>query len=280
MGSSLQAVSESWRLDTELLLADALHESREHLHAWPEREVSAAQMASFQVSLQRREQGEPVAYILGRKAFWDFELSVNSSVLIPRPETELLVEKALDILTTAKAQQQDHSVRIADLGTGSGAIAIALARADESWSLTAVDVSEAALSVARGNALTLGANNIEFLQASWCESLDAEAYQLIVANPPYVAAGDAHLQRGDLVFEPSIALEASEEGLSDIRQIVIQSRACLMRDGWLLFEHGYDQAVEVEKILRDAGFSNIGCQQDYAGLDRLSFAQSTKSYSL
>jgi release factor glutamine methyltransferase len=210
---------------------------------------------------------EPIAYILGRQAFWDFELIVNSSVLIPRPETELLVETALELL--------DNSVTAAvlDLGTGSGAIALALAANNKRWSVTAVDSSESALGVAADNAKLLQFSNIEFVQTSWCDGLPTEHFDLIAANPPYVEAGDKHLSEGSLPFEPIAALVAEENGLADIRAIAKQSRYCLKKNSWLLIEHGFQQKLAVEKILVDTGYANIECVKDLAGLDRLTKAQ-------
>lgn len=265
----LRSVSDSWRLDAELLLAQVLCTSREYLYTWPTRELAADQLAAYGDCLHRRQSGEPIAYILGKQAFWDFELKVNPSVLIPRPETELLLETALEIL----GRQSETSLHILDLGTGSGAIALALARSNRDWRLTAVDVSDDALALAKENAQALAVTNIEFRQSSWCEGLEPFGYDMIVSNPPYVAEGDRHLQEGDLRFEPALALVSSEQGLSDIRQIANQSSSFLKKDAWLLLEHGYEQKQDVARLLKDAGFSNIACSQDLAGMDRLTRAQ-------
>ncbi|NQV70751.1 MAG: peptide chain release factor N(5)-glutamine methyltransferase [Pseudohongiella sp.] len=280
----LQAVSESWQLDAELLLADALQSSREHLFTWPLQELQQQPLNVFRSHCQRRLQGEPIAYILGSRAFWDFELQVNHHVLIPRPETELLVESAIALLRSDQFQvrqfqdreSQDHqspALQILDLGTGSGAIALALAREDQNWQLTAVDISAEALQLARKNADALKLSNIEFRQASWCDGLPANEYDMIVANPPYIAADDEHLREGDIRFEPLMALVAEENGLADIRQIVRQSRDFLKKDSWLLIEHGYNQQDEVAAILRAAAYSNIECRKDLAGIARMSAGQ-------
>lgn len=261
----LRAVSDSWRLDAELLLAEAMQTSREYLVAWHSQEVDADKLHVYKDFLNRRKCGEPIAYILGKKAFWDFELRVNPHVLIPRPETELLVEAAIELL----ASNTGTTLKLADLGTGSGAIAIALARENRLWEVTAVDIDADALAVARQNAEDLGLANIQFQLGSWCDGLNVAAYDMIVANPPYVAAGDSHLQQGDLVFEPSIALVSQDQGLRDIRQIVEQSKACLKKDAWLLIEHGFSQGDEVVQLLQQTGYSNIDCRQDYAGIDRM-----------
>ena len=265
--NTLQQVSESWKLDAELLLAEAIEQSREYLFTWPDQELTQPQLKKFDDYCGRRLLNEPIAYILGRQAFWDFELIVNSSVLIPRPETELLVETALELL--------DNSVTAAvlDLGTGSGAIALALAANNKRWSVTAVDSSESALGVAADNAKLLQFSNIEFVQTSWCDGLPTEHFDLIAANPPYVEAGDKHLSEGSLPFEPIAALVAEENGLADIRAIAKQSRYCLKKNSWLLIEHGFQQKLAVEKILVDIGYANIECVKDLAGLDRLTKAQ-------
>ena len=184
---SLKPVSESALLDTELILSHVLDKSRGYLRAYREEKISETAYSEFKTLLDRRRQGEPVAYIIGKKAFWNFELSVNESVLVPRPETEFLVELCL-----AKLKNDSGSKRIADLGTGSGAIAIAIALANSDWQVHATDISEDALAVARDNAQSLDVNNIVFHQGSWCDGLPAEKFDLILANPPYVAFGDKH----------------------------------------------------------------------------------------
>tara|TARA_B110000858_G_scaffold177469_1_gene212461 strand:- start:624 stop:1460 length:837 start_codon:yes stop_codon:yes gene_type:complete len=267
--NSLQQIGESWRLDAELLLAEAIMQSREYLFTWPDQQLTDAQFQTFGVYCERRRAGEPVAYILGRQAFWDFELIVNPSVLIPRPETELLVEAALELLGNTSA------ATILDLGTGSGAIALALAANDMRWAVTAVDSSEPALAVARKNAKQLQLSNIEFVQTSWCDGLPIDYFDLIAANPPYIEKGDHHLNEGSLPFEPISALLADENGLADIRAIAEQARRCLKKNSWLLIEHGYQQKDAVEKILVEAGYANIECAKDLAKLDRLTKAQCT-----
>jgi release factor glutamine methyltransferase len=265
--NTLQQVSESWKLDAELLLAEAIEQSREYLFTWPDQELTQPQLKKFDDYCGRRLLIEPIAYILGRQAFWDFELIVNSSVLIPRPETELLVETALELLGNSV------TAAVLDLGTGSGAIALALAANNKRWSVTAVDSSESALGVAADNAKLLQFSNIEFVQTSWCDGLPTEHFDLIAANPPYVEAGDKHLSEGSLPFEPIAALVAEENGLADIRAIAKQSRYCLKKNSWLLIEHGFQQKLAVEKILVDTGYANIECVKDLAGLDRLTKAQ-------
>ncbi len=265
----LQQVSDSWQLDGELLLASVIGKQREYLFTWPSEELDSSQFLTYQDYCKRRSKGEPVAYILGRQAFWNFDLKVNSSVLIPRPETELLVETAIDLLQS----QQLEEVKLVDLGTGSGAIALALAANNRDWRLTAVDCSAEALAVAMENAEELALTNIEFRQASWCDGLAHKHFDLIAANPPYVERGDKHLEEGSLPFEPIIALLAEEGGLAAIRLIAEQSKYCLKKDSWLLIEHGFQQKQDVAQLLIAAGFENIECIQDLAKLDRLTKAQ-------
>ena len=265
--NTLQQVSESWKLDAELLLAEAIGQSREYLFTWPNKELTQSQFEKFDTYYGRRLTGEPIAYILGRQAFWDFELLVNPAVLIPRPETELLVETALELL------DKSATAVVLDLGTGSGAIALALAANNRHWTVTAVDSSESALGVAADNAKLLQLSNIEFLQTSWCDGLQNDYFDLIAANPPYVEAGDKHLSEGSLPFEPIAALVARENGLADIRAIAEQSRHCLKKNSWLLIEHGFQQKQAVEKTLVDTGYANIECVKDLAKLDRLTKAQ-------
>ena len=265
--NTLQQVSESWKLDAELLLAEAIGQSREYLFTWPNKELTQSQFEKFDTYCGRRLTGEPIAYILGRQAFWDFELLVNPAVLIPRPETELLVETALELL------DKSATAVVLDLGTGSGAIALALAANNRHWTVTAVDSSESALGVAADNAKLLQLSNIEFIQTSWCDGLPNAHFDLIAANPPYVEAGDKHLSEGSLPFEPIAALVARENGLADIRAIAEQSRHCLKKNSWLLIEHGFQQKQAVEKTLVDTGYANIECVKDLAKLDRLTKAQ-------
>ncbi|MDE0733286.1 MAG: peptide chain release factor N(5)-glutamine methyltransferase [Gammaproteobacteria bacterium] len=265
----LAGYSDSSRLDAELFLAAALNCSREYIYTWPNDEVSRRQLNTYHSYLERRRGGEPVAYILGRQAFWDFDLTVNESVLIPRPETEQLVEWAIDLLSCCSSD----CVHIADLGTGSGAIALALASTNHFWQLSAVDVSEDALKVARMNAEELNLTNIDYIHASWCDGFTQDKFDLIVANPPYVAKGDPHLREGDLPFEPELALISDESGKADIRRIAQSSREFLKDDSWLLLEHGYDQKQEVEIILKSLGYKDIECRQDYAGIDRMTIGK-------
>lgn len=260
----LAAIGDTPRLDAELLLAAVLERPRAYLHAWPERALEPERSARFAAWLDRRRAGEPVAYILGRREFWSLELEVTADTLIPRPETELLVELALDRLPA------DRPVAVADLGTGSGAIALALASERPRARIVATDLSPAALAVARRNARRLGIANVEFRQGDWCAPLAGEHFDLIAANPPYVAAADSCWRRGELRFEPPAALVAGEDGQDALRAIVLQAPDHLKSSGWLLLEHGYDQGEAVPALLRERGFVEASDHRDAAGLNRTS----------
>jgi release factor glutamine methyltransferase len=251
------------RLDAELLLAHALGVSRARLYAWPEEEPDTVQRATFERLVEAREQGEPIAYLTGRREFWSLELRVTPHVLIPRHETELLVELALERIP------RDRAVRIADLGTGSGAIALALARERPLARVTATDASATALDVARGNAERLGVGNVGFAAGDWYAALGDARFDLIVSNPPYVAADDAHLAQGDLRFEPASALASGADGLDAIRHIVAGAPAHLVDGGALLLEHGFDQSVRVRALLDAAGFVDVRSVRDAAGHERV-----------
>jgi release factor glutamine methyltransferase len=256
--------SDSPRLDAELLLARVLDRDRSWLHAWPDTEVDADRQQAFAALLARRAAGEPVAHLLGERGFWSLQLKITPDTLIPRPETELLVEQALARLPT------DARARIADLGTGSGAIALALATERPACTVVATDRSAAALAVARDNAARLGLQNVEFRQGDWLAALAHEApFDLIVSNPPYIKETDPHLAQGDVRFEPRRALAAGPEGLDDITRIIKDALSRLEPGGWLLLEHGYDQAEAVTRLLRDAGYEAVEDYRDLAGQPRL-----------
>lgn len=258
--------SDSATLDAQLLLAEVLGKSRTWLHAWPDAEPGAEVVARFAALLARRVAGEPVAYILGHREFWSLELEVGPAVLIPRPETELLVEIALELSVAAQA-------RVADLGTGSGAVALALARERRDWELYATDLSAAALDVARRNAARLGFANIGFLLGNWCEPLPELPFDIVLSNPPYIAESDAHLRQGDLRFEPRSALVAGEGGLQDIRQLAVQAVTRLRTGGWLLVEHGWEQGPAVRQLLQGAGYTDIATRRDAGGQERVTLGR-------
>ncbi|MGC8118054.1 peptide chain release factor N(5)-glutamine methyltransferase [Metapseudomonas otitidis] len=255
--------SPSPRLDAELLLAAALGKPRSFLHTWPERVVSGEAAERYASYLERRRQGEPVAYILGHQGFWSLDLEVAPHTLIPRPDTELLVETALALVTLPQA-------RVLDLGTGTGAIALALACERLGWQVTGVDRIGEAVALAERNRERLGLGNAAFRESHWFSALGAERYDLIVSNPPYIAAQDPHLAQGDVRFEPSSALVAGADGLDDIRLIVSQAPAHLNAGGWLLLEHGYDQAAAVRELLAREGFEAVESRRDLGGHERIS----------
>lgn len=254
------------RLDAELLLAHVLGKPRSYLRTWPEREPDAAQCEAFDGYLQRRRGGEPVAYILGRQGFWSLDLEVAPHTLIPRPDTELLVETALQLLPATVAQALD-------LGTGSGAIALALASERPAWQVSGVDRVAEAVALAERNARQLRLGNVRFQQSHWFAALAGQRFDLIVSNPPYIRAGDPHLARGDVRFEPDSALVAGDDGLDDIRQIITQAPVHLKDGGWLLLEHGYDQAEAVRGLLADSGFESVQSRHDYGGHERISLGR-------
>lgn len=255
-------------LEAELLLAETLGKPRVFLTTWPETRLETGQLARFEGLLQRRLGGEPMAYILGHREFWSLDLRVSRDVLIPRPETELLVELALD------AFDADTAIRVADLGTGSGAIAAALARERPKWRIVATDLSGAALDTARENFQRLGLTQVETRRGAWCEALgDGEQLQLLLSNPPYVADTDPHLERGDPRFEPRSALAAGPDGLDAIRCIVAQAPTHLSAGGGLMLEHGWDQGAAVRRLLQESGFVDVRTHRDLAGHERASTAR-------
>ncbi|MGA8138825.1 peptide chain release factor N(5)-glutamine methyltransferase [Pseudomonas sp. MWU12-2345] len=254
------------RLDAELLLAAALGKSRSYLHTWPEKIVSSEAALAFSDFLLRRRGGEPVAYILGQQGFWKLDLEVAPHTLIPRPDTELLVEAALELLPATPA-------RVLDLGTGSGAIALALANERPAWQVTAVDRVPEAVALAERNRQRLGLNNATVLSSHWFSALDGQRFQLIISNPPYIASSDPHLAQGDVRFEPASALVAGADGLDDLRLIIAQAPAHLEADGWLMLEHGYDQAEAVRELLSAQGFSDVHSRTDLGGHQRISLGR-------
>jgi len=255
----------SARDEATLLLAHTLNVSRAWLVAHGVDAVDEEQAATFDAMIARRARGEPVAYLTGTRGFHALELHVTPDVLIPRPETELLVELALQRIPV------ETECRIADLGTGSGAVALAIAHVRPLARVTATDASEAALDVARHNAQRLGLRNVEFAQGNWCAALgDARDFDLIVSNPPYIAENDPHLREGYLRFEPPAALASGAEGLDAIRTIVLDAHKQLRTGGWLLFEHGRDQGEAVRVLLTQSGYGEVFTARDLEGRERVS----------
>ena len=262
---------EAAQLEAEMLLAHCLQKTRSYLYTWPEKELSLSLQSHYQQMLDRRIMGEPIAYILGEREFWTLNLRVTPDVLIPRPDTELLVETVLAL--------HGENARFADLGTGSGAIALAVAKEKTSWRVFASDLSDRALALAEENARRNRVSNIEFALGSWCDALPKDSFDIIASNPPYIDEADEHLEQGDLRFEPVSALVAKDNGLADIRQIASQSRGYLRDNAWLVLEHGWQQGPAVAAILRDNGFSNISTRQDLGGNDRITLGQWSPSQS-
>ena len=270
--------SDSARLDAELLLACVLGVDRSFLFSRPEASLSDEQSRAFAVLVARRAAGEPVAYLVGSRGFWTLDLKVNPAVLIPRPETELLVELALDLGQSISDRRAARPVTVADLGTGSGAIALALASERKHWQLYATDRSEQALQVARDNAGHLRLNHVRFAQGDWCEALPAGVrFDMIISNPPYIAEGDPHLGQGDLRFEPRSALVADERGLADLATLCRQSRSWLDDGGYLLLEHGHAQGQEVRALLVSQGFEGVRSERDLAGHERVTMGRQPSS---
>lgn len=256
----LESCSDSARLDAEWLLADVLAISTGALLARSAHLLDEAQRNRYEQQLVRRERGEPIAYLLGTQGFWTLDLQVSPAVLIPRPDTELLVEWARALLASSAA------VEVADLGTGSGAIALAIAHECPQARVLATDVSASALEVAAGNAPRNGIANVRFMQGSWFQPLAGESFDLIVSNPPYIAANDSHLPA--LKHEPLSALTDGADGLSCLREIVSGARAHLKAGAWLLVEHGYDQGAAVRELFAQAGYFDVQTRRDLGGNER------------
>lgn len=256
--------SQEARIDVQMLLQRALGVSRAYLLAHPEQLLDATQRSTYDAMLQRRLLGEPIAHILGEREFFGLTLKVTPDTLIPRPDTELLVELAL------RRMPMEKGIRVLDLGTGSGAIALSIAHARPNVEVVAVDASAPALAVARENAQRLDVANVRYVQSDWFAALHGQSFDLIVSNPPYIAAGDVHLNQGDVRFEPLSALVSGADGLDDIQLIVGQAGGFLENRGWLLLEHGYDQGAAVRDLLQQSGLSEVFSAKDIAGIERVS----------
>ena len=289
---------DSARIEVQCLLQQVLNVTRAYLLTHPERRLNKPEQAHYDELLRRRLSGEPIAYLLGEREFFGLSFKVTPDTLIPRPETELLVELALQrcggvaasppgthrpppcggipspglsaTLSPGEMGWGRGCFRVLDLGTGSGAIALAIAHARPDIEVVACDTSLAALDVARENAQRLGIANASFVHSDWFQGVAEKRFEIIVSNPPYIAAGDPHLAQGDLRFEPASALVSGDDGLHDIRQIINQANSHLEPGGWLLLEHGYDQAQQVRALLQQARFGEIFSASDLAGTDRVS----------
>jgi release factor glutamine methyltransferase len=275
------------RIEVQTLLQHVLNTTRAYLLTYPERCLSGVALRQFETLLQRRLGGEPIAYLLGKREFFGLMLKVTPDTLIPRPESELLVELALQRIPPAFADNSQAlqssacpdialplsprraRFRVLDLGTGSGAIALAIACTRPDVEVVALDTSAAALAVARENAGQLAIRNVRMLQSDWYSALYAQHFDLIVSNPPYISNSDPHLLQGDLRFEPVCALASGDDGLNDIRRISSLAPTYLNPGGWLMLEHGYDQSAQVAGIMRQAGFEEINSSRDLAGIERV-----------
>lgn len=263
---TLQNTSDSPKLDAEVLLLHILDKPRSYLFTWPEAELTDVQISTFKKLIAEREIGHPVAHLVGIREFWSLELEVNNSTLIPRPDTETLVEKALSLDLPA-------DTKMLDLGTGTGAIALSLASEQPNWQVTAVDYSEQAVALAKRNQQKLALNNVTVMQSDWFSAVPNQQFDLIVSNPPYIDELDEHLSQGDVRFEPKSALVAPDNGMADIKLIIEQSRQFLAPNGYLLIEHGYQQALLLQEFFAQMAYSNILTIKDMAGCDRVTMAQ-------
>lgn len=264
---SLLPNSDTPRLDIELLLAAALGKSVSYLHTWPDKQVEDSSLAKFYDYLERRQLGEPIAYILGQQGFWSLDLQVAKHTLIPRPDTETLVEVCLAHITNQQA------VDVLDLGTGTGAIALAIAQERPSASVLGVDFIREIVALAEYNRQHLQLSNVSFKQSNWFDEVKDYFFDLIVSNPPYLAIDDPHLQQGDVRFEPITALVSGPDGLTDLRLIIEQAPHHLHQKGWLFLEHGYQQASAVQTLLKTRGFSEIASYCDLGGNERVTGGQ-------
>jgi len=251
------------RIEVQCLLQAVLQVNRAYLLSYPERILNEADHARYNALFGRRLQGEPIAYLLGVREFYGLNFKVTPATLIPRPDTELLVELALQHIP------QRGTRCVLDMGTGSGAIALSIAHERPDVEVVAVDAYTAALGVATENAQRLGISNVHFMHSDWFAALAGERFDLIVSNPPYIEANDVHLSQGDVRFEPLSALASGPDGLDDIRRICADARAHLHSGGWLMFEHGYDQAERVRRLLQQSGFSEVSSACDLAGIERV-----------
>lgn len=260
------STSESPRRDAEILLEHVTGKARTYLLAFGETLLTPEQDAQLAALLARRKTGEPVAHLTGEREFWSLPLYVSAATLIPRPDTECLVEQAL-------ARLPDGPCRILDLGTGTGAIALALASERPDCQVTAVDVMPDAVALAQRNLARLGFSNVQINQSSWFSALAQHAFEMIVSNPPYIEEHDPHLSQGDVRFEPLTALVAANDGLADIEHIITTAREYLVPGGWLLLEHGWTQGAAVRALFSAAGYASVETCRDYGGNERLTLGK-------
>lgn len=263
----LSTHSDTALLDAEILLARALDNTRTHLATWPEKQLTASQSTDFQALLARRLAGEPIAYIIGEQGFWSLDLKALPHTLIPRPDTETLVEWVLDL-----GGELPEKSAVMDLGTGSGAIALAIAKEYPGWCVQGCDRVAEAVDLARYNAQLNHLPQVDFFTSHWFSEVQGR-FDLIVSNPPYIDPKDEHLTQGDVRFEPLSALIADNHGLSDLAEIIDQAPAYLQQQGWLLVEHGYDQQAPVQQLFKQRGYQNIATRKDLGGNPRITGGQ-------
>jgi release factor glutamine methyltransferase len=265
--STLKSISDSALLDAEVLLCQTLNQPRSHLRAWPDKLIQPEQLAAFRALIEQRQRGTPIAYITGNREFWSRDFQVTPDVLIPRPDTELLIELSLKLVPA------DEPVKIIDLGTGSGIIAITLAAELPRAQISATDLSLAALHIARLNANKHHVCNIAFYHSDWFADIPETKFNLIISNPPYIAEDDSHLEQGDVRFEPQSALSAPEQGLADIRIIAEHARNYLEPGGHLLIEHGYNQQQQVQALFTNLHYDNVQNYKDLSGQPRVTYGR-------
>ena len=272
MANQLAKVSDSPRLDVEILLAHVLQKDRTFLFTWPETALTVEQEDNFIALFDRRLRGEPVAHIIGQREFWSLPLFVNNTTLIPRPDTELVVETVLNLFASDMHNQPRH---VLDLGTGTGAIVLALAHEKKYWHCVGVDNQPEAVLLAQKNCQHLHIQNVKIRQSDWFSAIEETDFDVIVSNPPYIAADDPHLQQGDVRFEPMSALVADNQGLRDIENIVQQARHYMRPNGWLLIEHGYQQGQTVRQLFEQSGYVAITTLRDLSDNERVTMGKKT-----
>ncbi|MGH1470963.1 MAG: peptide chain release factor N(5)-glutamine methyltransferase [Cellvibrionaceae bacterium] len=275
--AELNSISDSARLDVEILLCDAMNKDRTYLYTWPEKKLTQNELDEFAKNFLRRQKGEPIAYIIGSKEFWSLTLECNKSTLIPRPETELLVELALSAFDDENHSDKNDTKekKVLDLGTGTGAIALAIAKEKPHWQVTAIDSESSAVQLAIHNCRALGLLNVQIAKSHWFENLPHQTFDLIVSNPPYIKEDDVHLSQGDVRFEPQSALISGKSGLQDIEKIISGAQSHLNKHGVLMIEHGYDQAEDVRLLLKGNHFLSQESVKDLAGHERVTIGVMT-----
>ncbi|WP_269520429.1 peptide chain release factor N(5)-glutamine methyltransferase [Alteromonas sp. BMJM2] len=264
---------ESPSVDAKVLLANTLNVNQTYLFTWPDKVLDSQSLHRFQKAVERRRLGEPVAYIIGERDFWTLKLATSPHTLIPRPDTEVLVEQVLKRIPSDITRQTQSSFSICDLGSGTGAIALALASELPHVHVTGVDFKAQAVELAKQNAVNNGIKNVTFLHSDWFTELGDKQFNIIVSNPPYIEDTSDYLSQGDVKFEPKSALTSGEDGLRDIRHIISVSQEYLLSDGLLAFEHGFNQGAAVAELLGEAGFIDVETIKDYGGNDRVTLGR-------